>query len=47
MKMVVITEDNSKVVDDKNVVLFTGSRVECLDFIADKIEENMEKVKNG
>lgn len=46
MKLVVLAEDNSNVVDDNNVVMFSGTREECVMFIANKIDENIIKMKS-
>lgn len=45
MKLIVETEKKSKVVDDSGNVMFRGTRIECLEFIADAIENNIEKRK--
>lgn len=45
MKLIVETEEKSKVVDSSGNVMYKGTRLECLDFIADVLESGLRVTK--
>ena len=46
MKLVVNTENDSKVIDDSGHDMFKGTREECVLWIADRIEDNLSRNKS-